>query len=321
MLRRYSGTCLLLLIGISAIAREYQNVPTQSVTAYAQVLHQPIDEMSGIVKSRRYPNVYWVHNDSGDSARIFAIREDGSVIVPPWMQGSYYAGAAQDGKSEYPGIAVDMAANNDWEDIAMDGDTLYIADTGNNGNARRDLGVYVLSEPNPEGVNRARALKWLPIAYPEQTAYPDTTAHYDCEALFVLKGRPYFLTKPRIPGQISAPETGTNLYRLDTQYTDRVNRLKKIDSAGDLGGWVTGADLSPDGKTLAVLCHAPVASVWLFEAKSGDRFLSGRARRLILRGAGQCEAVCFADNNTLIVTNEDRALFRLSLSEFVEVNR
>jgi hypothetical protein len=321
MLRRFGVICLLCAIGISALARGLQNAPVKPVTASAQVLHKPIDEMSGVVRSRQYSNVYWVHNDSGDSARIFAIREDGSVIIPPWLRNSYYVGEPQPGKKEYPGISVDMATNNDWEDIAIDGDTLYLADTGNNGNARRDLGVYVLPEPNPEGVERARVLKWIPIAYPEQTAYPGSEWHFDCEAIFIRRGKLYFLTKHRVSGQIGTPETGTHLYRLDTQHTDRVNRLKRIDSARDLGGWVTGADLSPDGRTLAVLCHAPVASVWLFEAESGDRFLSGRARRLILRGAGQCEAVCFTDNNTLIVTNEDRDLFRLSVSEFGEVTK
>ncbi len=37
------------------------------------VAYEPIDELSGIVKSRTYPDVYWVHNDSGDEARIFAV--------------------------------------------------------------------------------------------------------------------------------------------------------------------------------------------------------------------------------------------------------
>jgi hypothetical protein len=240
--------------------------------------------------------------------------------MPAWLSGEFTLGPAREGaaKPPWPGIAVDGAAHFDWEDIALDGETLYIADVGNNGNARRDLAVYAVPEPNPEAVERTHILKRLPVVYPDQGAFPDPVRwHFDCEAVFVYKGKLHFLTKHRIAGQINLPETGANLYRLDTQHTDRPNRLKKLDGLPDLGGWVTGADVSPDGKTLAVLCHAPIASVWLFElGKTGDRLLHGAARRLVLEGAKQCEAVCFADNDTLLVTNEQRDIFRLRTEEF-----
>jgi len=303
------------------------SVATKAVTPAAQVTHEPIGEMSGIVQSRRYPGMFWVHNDSGDTARLFAIHADGSVVMPDWLSGDFYVGekptdAESKDKKPYPGIEIPLAYNTDWEDITIDGDTLYVPDMGNNGNARRDLGVYVLPEPNPTAVASQRALKWLPVAYPDQKAFPDPSNwHFDCEAVFMYRGKFHCITKHRAPGKIGTPETGANLYRLDTQYTDRVNVLKKLDSAADLGGWVTGADVSPDGKTLAVLCQAPVASVWLFDiSRGGDRLLSGPARRLILTGARQCEAVCFTDDATLLVTNEQRDIFRLLVSEFSPVS-
>ncbi len=290
----------------------------RALTPVAQVVDAPIDEMSGIVKSRRYPDTYWVHNDSGDVARIFAIHANGSVIMPPWIGSEFYVGATPvEGKKPYPGIQIAPATNYDWEDIAYDGDKLYLSDMGNNGNARRDLGIYVVNEPNPVGVTATKPLRWLPIAYPDQTDFPPKDWFFDCEAIFVWKGKVHFLTKHRAMGQINIPATGTNLYRLDTEYTDKMNVLKKLDVASDLGGWITAADVSPDGKTLAVLCHAPIASVWLFElGKSGDKLLSGKARRLVLTGAKQCEAICFDDNDKLIVTNEDRDIFRLSAADF-----
>src|SRR5262245_57051971 len=39
-----------------------------------------ISESSGIVESRRYPGVYWTHNDSGNGAEIFAITREGKLI-------------------------------------------------------------------------------------------------------------------------------------------------------------------------------------------------------------------------------------------------
>ena len=241
--------------------------------------------------------------------------------MPPFLRSAWRIGPedSKDPKPPWPGLPLDGATNYDWEDIALDGDLLYVADTGNNGNARRDLAVYVLAEPNPLAVESAHVLRRVPIAYPEQRAFPDPADWtFDCEAMFVHGGKPHFLTKHRAPGKIGIPQNGTKLYRLDSQHTDRVNVLRPLDSLPDLGGWVTAADLSPDGRTLAVLCHAPVASVWLFDiSKTGSKMLSGPARRFLLRGAGQCEAVCFEDDRTLVVANEERRLFRIGTDRFV----
>jgi hypothetical protein len=297
------------------------SAPPVALKPVARVTHPPIDEMSGIVKSRRYPGIFWVQNDSGDSARLFAVRANGNVVLPPFLVNDFSVDETAilpGAKPVWPGITVDGATNSDWEDLATDGDNLYLADVGNNGNARRDLGVFVLPEPNPQAVERARAVKWLHVAYPDQTAFPGDIWRFDCEAVFFFRGKLHFLTKHRISRQIGFPENGTNLYRLDTQYTDRVNVLKKLDGLSDLGGWVTSADVSPDGKTLAVLCHMPVSSVWLFDVSgSGDRMLSTRpARRLVFTGAQQCEAVCWESDASLMVTNEQRDIFRLNVRDF-----
>ena len=42
-----------------------------------------IPEASGIVKSRRYPGIFWVHNDSGKPPALFAIRRDGTIPDHP----------------------------------------------------------------------------------------------------------------------------------------------------------------------------------------------------------------------------------------------
>ncbi len=87
------------------------------------------------------------------------------------------------------------------EDVAMADGVLYLADVGNNDNARRDLGVYVVNEPNPLYVTKTRATHFLPIRYPDQTEYPAKQWHFDCEAMFTYDGKLYFLTKHRQPGK------------------------------------------------------------------------------------------------------------------------
>ncbi len=93
---------LIIPVNISAVEPENRLIP------YALIDSDEIVESSGIIRSKKYPGVFWTHNDSGDSARIFAISEDGKIIKPKWFKG------------EYKGIEVVNATHIDWEDIATD---------------------------------------------------------------------------------------------------------------------------------------------------------------------------------------------------------
>lgn len=285
----------------------------KNLTPYAKVEFKPIDEMSGIVRSRLYPNTYWVHNDSGDTSRIFAINRKGEVLAPTWRNRKEDSGAVVLDPG-FNGIQLEVAQNVDWEDLAYDGKFLYVCDVGNNDNQRRDLGIYKVAEPNPASTEKTRPVAWFPVEYEDQKAFPPTERHFDCEAVFWSQGKLYFVTKHRqVDGRL--PKATANLYRMDSWRTDRVNRLRKIDAIEGLGGWVTAADLSEDGKTLAVLSQAPRAGVWLFERPStGDKFFQGKRGYLALGGLQQAEAICW-DGDGLIITNEQREMFRVTRAE------
>ncbi|MFT6433665.1 MAG: hypothetical protein ACJAVI_001707 [Candidatus Azotimanducaceae bacterium] len=284
----------------------------------------PISEMSGIIKSQQYEDVYWVHNDSGDKPRLFAINSQGKVIVPPFLQRSYQSEPAaeegEDKKPEWPGSYIHAASNIDWEDITTDGDMLYVADMGNNGNARRDLGVYVIPEPNPTSTQDIRALKFLPIRYSGQQQYPAQRWHYDNESIFYSDGHLYFISKHRQPGKISGWEKGAVLYRLDTEFTDRYNVLTEVQHSDSIL-LATGADISPDGLHLAIICYT---EVWVFEKPAeGDHWFSGSAQRLALDRAQMktSEAITWIDNETLLLGNEERDLFTLAISDIPAVEQ
>ena len=285
------------------------------VREIAKVEHTPLNEISSIVQSKTYPGVYWVHNDSGDSSRLFAIQADGSVIYPPFLR-NVTVGEG-DLETHWQGATVFVAANQDWEDIALDDGLIYIADVGNNGNARRDLGVYIVREPNPRAVTNTRPLKYLPVAYPDQENYPAKQWHFDSESLFVDNGKLYFITKHRQPGKISAFEAGAKLYRLDTEFTDQVNELTLVETHPEVAV-ATGADLSPDGEWLAVLGYA---DIWLFKRPdSGDKWLSGESYRLSLprTQTRQVEAIAWQNNELLIFTNEPGQIFEVSKQDIIE---
>jgi len=305
---------LLVFAAFVSIHAQSDQVDISPLKMIATTSHVFINEMSGLVKSRRFPNVYWVHNDSGDEPRLFAIDRDGKVIITDYLKPEFYGETEEDGKQPWPGIKVLLAANEDWEDIAIDEDRIYIADMGNNGNARRDMGIYILYEPNPHAVPESRIIKYLPIRYPDQQRFPATKWHYDSESLFIADGKLYILTKHRQPNEHSSWEPGTNLYRLDSSYTTEANILVKVDSHEQVS-LATGADVSPDGSKLAI---ATYTALWVFDKPAaGDRWLSGKSKTLKLdyRATGQIEAVCWDDNETLLISNEAREIYEVKLAD------
>ena len=257
-------------------------------TPYAMIVPKAISESSGLTMSCNFLGVMWTLNDSGDSARIFAITMDGEAVRP------------ENDAGPYKGIKVLNARNVDWEDIAADDDgNLIISAFGNHKIPRRDLALYVIKEPNPRLTKATSVIKKIRFRYPDQTDFTLAINNFDCEAVFAWGGKYYLLTKHRT-------NTRTQLYRFDDIDEEQENVLTLVGDY-DIGGMVTAADVSTDGKRLAVLTYT---AVWVF-AISGDddNFLKGKASRCAI-AMGQCEAICF-DGNDLIVSSEQRGLYRI----------
>lgn len=243
-------------------------------------------EISGIAKSSRFPDIYWAVNDSGNPPVIVPFRKNGRVIGNPAK-----------------GILVTGAQNIDWESLAADSSgNLYICDTGNNTDRRKELQIYRIPEPSPRSRTTLKADK-IRIQYPEDTTVsPDMLVH-DCEAVFHYKSKLYFLTKRRY-------DLATVLYRLDSTHDDRVNTLTFL-SRYEIGGYVTGADISPDQRCLAVLTYN---ALWLFYDFPDDDFFEGKKTRFPLEGTGQIESVVFTDHDEIMFINEgENELFTIPL--------
>ena len=166
------------------------------------VTHADISETSGIVASRQNNNVFWVHNDSGDLPRIYAIRNDGVYLGAYNLVG---------------------AAAVDWEDITIgtgplpDVDYLYVADTGDNDLVRASIALYRVPEPvvDPYQVPVTVDLTdvaTLPMQYPSDI--------HDCEVIFAdpVNGDIYLVTKDGTTPHIynnPAPHTADQLVTLD----------------------------------------------------------------------------------------------------------
>ncbi|TDO22528.1 hypothetical protein [Pedobacter duraquae] len=254
-------------------------------------------ELSGIVRSKSDKNVFWVHNDSADLPRVFAIDS----------LGQFYQSARY---RNYEGITIAGATNVDWEDITMDNKgNLVIADVGNNYNDRKDLVLYVVPEPSPIASNTT-FLKKLFLKYPDQKTFTDKKDfNYDCEAVFFADGRFQMLSKDRA-------DTFTRHYRMDTERTDEVNTLTLLDQF-NIGGKVTAADASEDGNRLVVITYT---AIWMFERTSPTgSYFNGNIWWLPVK-APQIESVCFKDDKTLWLLDEEAAaLFEVPVSKLIKV--
>ncbi len=282
-----------------------------AVEVVGKVTHPELGEISGLAKSSD-GTFYWVHNDSGDSARLFAIDAEGTVIGPSWMDL---------GEHDWPGHTIDNAWHFDWESIAVYEGRLYVADVGNNGNARRDLGIYRLAEPNPRAVTKARAEGFLEVVYPDQAKFPAERWHFDCEALFVDDEVLYFITKHREAGRINSQEPGAKLYRLGSGLVESMFRVElELIGSHEAMTSATGADLSPDGGTLAVSSYT---ALWLFDRPAeGDNWFAGPARKLNIdpRVTKQLEAIAWENEETLLLINEQRDIMRATVAQFEAVD-
>ena len=257
--------------------------------AIRRIESSSISESSGLVASRVHAGVFWTHNDSGDTPRLFAI--------DAWGRS----------KGEF---SVEGAQHLDWEDIAADDSGhLYIGDFGNNSSDRRDLTVYRVPEPVPNASDRSVQVdRVLHFRYADQVAYPEPgQRNFDAEAMFWMDGALYVFTKHR-------DDRATHLYRLPVVATGAERVLEPV------------ARYSPesDGRkfepTAADMQHAPggllavlnYGSIDLLERDAGG----GRPFRLIhhidldrLR-ALQVESLAW-DGDALLFGNEQRTLFRI----------
>lgn len=207
-----------------------------------------LKEISGIDVGVVNPSRYWVHNDSGDSARIFALSSSGAT------------------RAVY---TLSSAKAVDWEDIAVGGGPaagvsyVYVADIGDNALSRAEIVVYRVREPR---VTRYGTFVLGGVAA-LRLRYPDGA--HDAEALVVdpRTGALVIIEKTSAGGDARVYSAPAGLRAGGLTTLGLVGRLAL--PAGSLNV-VTGADLSADGTQLAVRTYTQVllwnrplgASLW-----------------------------------------------------------
>jgi PKD repeat protein len=185
-----------------------------------------LDEVSGMVASRVHSDVFWLHNDSGDGPRVYAVDVRGRLL----------------GGWELPVTAYD------WEDIAIgpgpaDGvPYIYVGDIGDNDRQSPVALVHRFPEPappqnvDPPLLYRAQNVDTLTLAYPGGQAF-------NAEALMVdpHNGDLYLATKGRRSRIFRAAAPLISGPAIDLVQVAEVNLTE-----------VTGGDISPDGREIVL---------------------------------------------------------------------
>ena len=248
-----------------------------------------IKEVSGMEISK--DGKIWVIEDSGNKDKIYRVDRKGDIKES---------------------LKIDHAKNQDWEDLTMDiAGNLYIGDFGNNANKRKDLVIYKI--PKEEMDKKEPNADKIEFKYPQQKDFPPRkdSLYFDTEGFFHLNDYLYIFTKNR-----TRPYSGkTLIYRVpDKEGEYEAEFLGSLFLCADQDHCsVTSADISPDGRTIALLSYG---FVFLITDFSIPDFNKSSIKIIDLNMDTQIESVCFADDKTLLLADEENKHGGRKLYEF-----
>jgi hypothetical protein len=244
-----------------------------------------LGEVSGITASQRADDVWWVHNDSGDLPRIFAIDSTGKVL------------------GEYRVVG---AVNEDWEDIASGpgpdlSPALYIADIGDNSLSRDFVVVYRVREPD---LTREDTTLQTAQAEAFQFRYPD--GKHNAEALVVdpESGRMYVITK--------SDSAGCEVFRspVPLKLGEPMTLERVVSDTQVFAQWrrVTGAATDHDGSRVVIRNYFSAFELHRAPGKDFESIFSATPAPINLPIEQQGEAVAYTrDGKALVTTSEGRS--------------
>lgn len=291
----------------SATAQQF-NLSSNGILGFSD-----LTEASGLVASRSLPNRLWVIADSGNSAEVFAINDDGSEVAR---------------------FALSVG-NRDWEEMAaftLAGQNyLLVADSGDNLRQYSSYPLHIIVEPTGTSNTPITPLVTFNMTYPDGA--------HDVEAMAVAEsdGNLYMITKDEVPGVYAAPLLGTlaglnggNGLTAQSQQiplpATRVGDLQPPEQTAtdSILGMLAGVNL---GNVTAMDIDDALGRAWILTYRgiyllqadgnsTWGQILTSRATLISRHSLGQAEALAHSRlQNSVFVTSEGRASALLKITE------
>lgn len=256
----------VLALAANPLVASSQNIDLDTVFK----LPRQLNEASGMELSNN--GFLWLHNDSGNDPFLYEVdtANNGAVL---------------------DSVFVKSDVLKDWEDVCRDDDgSFYIGDFGNNSHNRTDLQILKITDPENQDTLESEIIHFN---FEDQSQFPPPLLdrNFDCEAFVYFEDSLYLFSKNW------GLSTVTRMYVLPS---DSGTYEARVLDTYDTGGFITAADISPNGKTLALLS---MNYIWIFYDYNGRDFFSGNAKKFkfVLT---QKEALVFVDDSLLYIADE-----------------
>jgi len=198
-------------------------------------------ETSGIAASSKYPGIYYIHNDSGDMNRFFAITPDGKLRA-------VFNYATQGGNDHSVADCEDVAVGPGPE---AGESYVYVADIGDNASNKQNVTIYRVGEPEiPENVNKTQSLTSaaLYLKYPDEPKDAETLMIDPLEKLlYIVSKRGGFVSVYTAPLNFNTGDTVTLTKRCDLHFKG-LQPFK----------WIVSGDISKDGSQVILKSYSRV---------------------------------------------------------------
>ena len=265
----------IVIICLSSVSYS-QIINYAPVQELARIKDAALNEISGVASSYNTPETFWVHNDSGDTPRIFLVDKAGNTLT----QGT-----------------ITNASANDWEDIAsfqLNGISyLIIADIGDNASSRPQCSLYIIEEPtyNSSGIN--------PSSYSikRRINFTYDTGSQDCESIAVdVQSRKIILVSKTSYG---GSQKIRYVHELPLSVSSGTVSLvaQKIQQFSTIAETTTGMDISNDGKYAIV--HTVLDGNFEFTRNQNETWAEAfvkEPRRIGIPEERGFEAICYGTN-------------------------
>ena len=211
-------------------------------------------------------------NDSGNPPNLYYLNESGEVII-------------ERNFSELQ--------NNDWEDLTVDDEFIYIADIGNNFDTRDNL--RIIKAPLDSADNSFEIINFY---YPEQEDFSfKQNSKYDAEGIISVKNKLLIFTKNRA-------KKITEIYKLPK---NPGNYKAELIGEINIESIVTGADYNKKLKLLVLTSTKDFNEYYIHKIK---KFNISRLKNLKIEtyeipiGKTQVEAIKIIDKDNFWITSE-----------------